>query len=125
VEVGVSELVNTFLAAHSFSTESFKMKKGIAEMEKVNQAIVQDEDTPQNRHMKKLIEEQSKQKAENKVVSEWYEIMPDLKHKRGGKVKICKKMTNGNVHKLYIGRITDCSDVLANAKKSGKKVIGG
>ena len=93
---------------------------------KVNQAQTLDEKdleiTPQARHKQKLIEEQESRKKNLKRVDEWYEIYPDTNHKNGGKVSHCIRLSNGNLHRLYMGREKQVADILRKKKSKGMRV---
>ncbi len=94
-------------------------------MSTVNQAP-EDKDlevTPQHRHKQKLIEAEAKRKKQRKVVEQFLEIISDHHNPKGGKVRLCKRMSNGNLHRHYLGREKQVADIMAKYKAQGMKVI--
>ena len=63
-----------------------------------------DEGSPQYKHTKRLIQEEKRRKKSSVVVEQWIEVHVDHRHTKGGKVRLFKKMNNGNTHSLYLGR---------------------
>ena len=90
-------------------------------MSKENQAM-QTEIVPQHEHKRKLIAETEERKKNNPVIQTFIKVMPD-NHKKGGKVRLLKRMKNGNVHSLYLGRYHQVTDLLAKFKEKGIKII--
>jgi hypothetical protein len=92
-------------------------------MEKANQAHEDKEITPQALHKRKLIAQDEARRQSVKVVEEYIEIISDHYNQKGGKVRLCKKMSNGNFHRLYIGREKQCKEYLLSVKGKGMKVV--
>ena len=92
---------------------------------KANQAADEkdSEVTPNFRHKKKFIEEELKRKAALKVTSEHLEIVNEPHNKKGGKVRLVKVMSNGNVHRLWLGRQKQLKEYIAKWVKAGKKTM--
>jgi hypothetical protein len=63
-----------------------------------------EEGSPLYKHRKKLIIEEAKRKKNSVVVDEWTEYAHS-NHDKGGKCYLKKRMKNGNVHCLYLGRL--------------------
>jgi hypothetical protein len=81
--------------------------------------------SPQHRHRTKVVKEKAARKANVKVAEEWLEVTGvkfGQNGKKGGKVRSCKKMNNGNVHRELIGFEKDpyMASILEKAKKDGK-----
>lgn len=75
------------------------------------------------RHRQRILQEDAERKAQAVVVDRYYEVITDHLHQKGGKIRLCKRMKNGNVHRQYVGRVKQCQDILAQAKKEGIRVI--
>lgn len=85
-------------------------------------ATDKDEDTtPQFKHQKKLIEEETKRQKHSVVVESWVEIFHEPTNKKGGKVRLCQRMKNGNVYRTLLGRKTQVADKLKQLEKQGIK----
>ena len=80
------------------------------------------ESTPQHQHKRRLIEEAERRKKESKVIDTFIEVVADQVNPKGGKVRLCKRMKNGNLHRLYLGREKQCKDLIAKYKSNGVKV---
>lgn len=63
-----------------------------------------EEGSDQYKHKKKLLREDAKRKKNAIVVEEWIEVQKDAS-KKGEKVRLKKRMKNGNVHTFYLGRM--------------------
>lgn len=77
--------------------------------------------TAQHKHQEKILKQDALRKKKNTVSEEWVEIRRDSLHKKGGKVSIAKRMKNGNVHRMYLGREKQVSDIVGKLKARGIK----
>lgn len=73
-------------------------------------------------HVARLHEAEKKRKAENVVVEQWLDVIPDKTHQKGDKYRLCKRMKNGTVYRHYLGRHQQVADVVNEYKKKGLKV---
>lgn len=85
----------------------------------------QDASTPEYKHRKKLLEQEKKRKASNRVEKEWYELTPNKLSKKGGKVALVQKMKNGTVYRTLVGHEKQCAELIAKAKKDGALKLAG
>lgn len=92
---------------------------------KANQALDEKdlEITPQARQRQKISVEHAEHKKNAKVVEKYLEVISDHQHKKGGKVRLCQRMNNGNLHRLYLGREKQVATLLEKYKKQGLKVV--
>lgn len=72
------------------------------------------EETPQSKHRKKLAQEYHQLKAAKGIVSEWFTI-------DAGKLLKVKVSTAGNVHRVYVGSMTqkETKELAAKLKSEG------
>lgn len=90
--------------------------------------IIEKEDseiTPNFRQKKKFVDEAAKRKASLSVSSEHLEIVNEPHNKKGGKVRLVKVLSNGNIHRTWVGRqkIAPVALYIEQWKKAGKKVL--
>lgn len=62
-----------------------------------------EEGSPAWKHKKKLLEQEAKRKKGSVVTEQWIETQKDAS-KKGEKVRLKKRLKNGNVHTFYLGR---------------------
>jgi hypothetical protein len=99
--------------------------KKLAEMMKLLGALnvpVDPSISPAALHEMKIKEEEKKRKAENVTVDQWIRIITDHQHKFGSKVRICKKMKNGNVYSHYLGRYKKVHDLVKQYQDQGLRI---
>jgi hypothetical protein len=73
-------------------------------------------------HQKRINEEVKQSREKLVIVDEWYELKPgiDAKGKLFNKVIKRKKKSNGNKYSTYIGKESECVDLLQEWKAQGK-----
>lgn len=91
----------------------------------IEDQVLDTEITPQHKHKQKLIKDESKRKKSAKVAEQYLEVISDHQHKKGGKIRLVKRMVNGNVHRSYVGREKqpEVKLLLAKYKAQGLKVL--
>ena len=82
--------------------------------------------SPQYKDKKRIIKEEQLRKKNSVVEAQWIEYHHTSAHEKGGKVLLKKKMRNGNVHSLYLGRLKKGGKDAAMAyKQKGVEVTIG
>lgn len=73
--------------------------------------------------------EEREERAKNSVVKkQWLEVVADGKDvankKKGPKVILCQKMGTGNLQRIYVGRLNQCTAYLEEQKRAGVELKG-
>lgn len=92
-------------------------------MTRANQASPELEESPTYRHKRSIIEEDAARKLAHKIETTWVEIVSDHQNAKGGKVRLCKRTANGNVHRQLIGREKKDKLLIESYSKQGYRVV--
>lgn len=90
------------------------------------QVTLRDEEvSAKHLHKKKLLKEEEERKKKQVVVERWLELQVDSHNKKGGKLKMCRRMKSGNVYRHMIGfeKQVEVKELMQRAKKKGLELI--
>ena len=90
---------------------------------KANQAVMDEEVTPQAKHKQKIYEDEQARLKSLKVLSQHLFIVSDHQHPKGGKVRLVTKKSDGNNYSQYVGRELLCKDLINKYQKKGIKIL--
>lgn len=88
--------------------------------EKTTEQLAQEVGTVQHQDRLKRAAEREQRKKLSVIKEEWVEITPDKRHRNGGKVLLKRRLVNGNVHSVYVGREAFCTEFLKSMKREKK-----
>lgn len=78
--------------------------------------------TPEYEHKLRLIKEDEERRKNTIPKEKWTEVHVDNRHDKGGKCLLKTRMSNGNVHSLYLGRFhAGGKDLLKQYAEKGVK----